>query len=105
LYNPFSGVGTLGTALGAGLVLIGATAALGRTSGGHFNPAVTLGATLGGRLPWLELPAYWLAQVVGGVVAGAVVFLSIPATFPSVLQLASTREFMGTTANGWDEHS
>ena len=46
--------------------------AVGHVSGGHFNPAVTLGAALAGRLPWKLTVPYWIAQLVGGVAAGGV---------------------------------
>jgi aquaporin Z len=49
--------------------------AVGRVSGGHFNPAVSLGAALGGRVPWSEALAYMAAQVVGGIVGAAAVAL------------------------------
>jgi hypothetical protein len=42
--------------------------AVGPISGGHFNPAVTLGLAVGSRLPWSEVLPYWIAQLVGGVV-------------------------------------
>ena len=44
-------------------------------SGGHFNPAVTLGAALAKRVEWKALPAYWITQVVGGLVAGGLIYL------------------------------
>ena len=48
--------------------------AVGRISGGHFNPAVTLGAALGGRLAWRAVGVYIGAQLVGGLLAGAALF-------------------------------
>jgi MIP family channel proteins len=62
-----------GMALGFGLGLAMMIFAFGHVSGGHYNPAVTLGLAVGGRFPWKEVPAYWAAQVVGGLAAAGVV--------------------------------
>lgn len=62
-----------GMALGFGLGLAMMIFAFGHVSGGHYNPAVTLGLAVGGRFPWKEVPAYWVAQVIGGVAAAGVV--------------------------------
>jgi aquaporin Z len=71
---PEVGLGWLGVSLAAGLAVLGMAYAVGGISGGHFNPAVTLGLALAGRAAWAELIPYWIAQVVGGAVAAAVVF-------------------------------
>lgn len=62
------------TGLTFGLTVVVMAYAVGRISGGHFNPAVTLGAVLGGRLPWNAVPIYLGAQLVGGLLAGAALF-------------------------------
>jgi MIP family channel proteins len=54
-----------GFGLGLGLMIF----AFGHVSGGHFNPAVTLGLTAGGKFPAKELPGYWIAQLIGGFAA------------------------------------
>ncbi len=59
-------------ALTFGLTVVVMAYAVGRISGGHFNPAVTLGAVLGGRLPWSQVGVYMAAQLLGGLLAGAV---------------------------------
>lgn len=64
----------VGTALAFGLAVLVMAYAVGRISGGHFNPAVTLGAALGGRLAWREVGVYVGAQLLGGLLAGAVLF-------------------------------
>jgi aquaporin Z len=69
-----SGGDYITTGLTFGLTVVVMAYAVGRISGGHFNPAVTLGAVLGGRLPWSSLPLYVGAQLVGGLVAGAALF-------------------------------
>src|SRR6478735_4054074 len=66
----------LGTfALAFGLTVLTMAYAVGHISGGHFNPAVTLGAAAGGRIAWREAPAYIVTQVVAGIAAGAVLLL------------------------------
>ena len=62
------------TGLTFGLTVVVMAYAVGRISGGHFNPAVTLGAVLGGRLPWNQVGIYLAAQLLGGLIAGAVLF-------------------------------
>lgn len=69
------GIGFLGVALAFGLTVVVMAYAVGHVSGGHFNPAVTLGAVLGRRLPAKDLPLYWGSQVVGALVAGGVLYL------------------------------
>ena len=69
-----SGGDYVATALAFGLTVVVMAYAVGRISGGHFNPAVTLGAALGGRLPWMPLPIYVGAQLLGGLLAGAALF-------------------------------
>ena len=66
------GIGWLGVALAFGLTVLTGVYAFGAISGGHFNPAVTLGAALAGRVEWKALPAYWVVQVIGGLIAGLV---------------------------------
>jgi aquaporin Z len=48
--------------------------AVGHVSGGHFNPAVSLGLAVGGRFDWSELPGFWAAQLLGGILAALVLF-------------------------------
>ena len=67
-----SGGDYVATGLTFGLTVIVMAYAVGRISGGHFNPAVTLGAVLGGRLPWNQVGIYMSAQLLGGLLAGAV---------------------------------
>jgi aquaporin Z len=67
------GIGFLGVALAFGLTVLTGVYAFGTISGGHFNPAVTLGAALARRIEWKALPGYWITQVVGGLAAGLVI--------------------------------
>jgi MIP family channel proteins len=62
------------TGLTFGITVVVMAYAVGRISGGHFNPAVTLGAVLGGRLPWNQVGIYMAAQLLGGLVAGGALF-------------------------------
>jgi aquaporin Z len=73
--DPDVGVGWLGVALAFGLTVLTMAYAVGHVSGGHFNPAVTLGAAAGGRIAWKDTPAYIATQVVAGIAAGAVLLL------------------------------
>lgn len=68
-------IGSGGIAAGFGLGVAMMIFAFGHISGGHFNPAVTLGLICGGRFPKNELPAYWGAQLVGGLAAAGMVRL------------------------------
>jgi aquaporin Z len=70
-----SGVGTLGISLAFGLTVLTATYAVGHISGGHFNPAVTVGLWAGGRFSSDNILPYIVAQVLGAVIASAVIYL------------------------------
>src|SRR4051812_34881044 len=63
-----TGADLLGISFAFGLIIAAAVYALGKVSGCHINPAVTFGLATTKRFPWREVPAYWAAQVVGGVV-------------------------------------
>jgi len=69
------GVGFLGVSLAVGLTVVAGAYAFGPISGGHFNPAVTVGAAVGGRFPWKQVPAYVITQVVAAIVAAFVLFV------------------------------
>jgi aquaporin Z len=72
--------------------------AIGHISGCHLNPAVSLGLVVGGRFPANELPAYIIAQVIGGVIAAALLYFI--ASGKSGFELAG-----GLASNGYGEHS
>jgi aquaporin Z len=72
---PEVGIGFVGVALAFGLTVLTMVYAVGGISGGHFNPAVSLGLAVAGRFEYRELIPYWIAQVVGGVVAAALLYL------------------------------
>jgi aquaporin Z len=72
---PNLGIGFLGVALAFGLTVLTMAFAIGHISGCHVNPAVSVGLWAGGRFPATELLPYIIAQVVGGTVAGGVLYL------------------------------
>jgi aquaporin Z len=72
---PDLGIGFAGVALAFGLTVLTGAYALGHISGAHFNPAVSLGLWVGGRLPSSQLLPYVVSQVMGGVLGAAVIYL------------------------------
>jgi aquaporin Z len=71
---PNVGIGLLGVALAFGLTVVTMAYALGRISGGHFNPAVSVGVVVAGRMPAGDLIGYVIAQLVGAIIAAAVLY-------------------------------
>ena len=69
------GVGFVGVSLAVGLTVVAGAYAFGPISGGHFNPAVTLGLAAAGRFPWKDTIGYIIAQIIGGVVATSLIAL------------------------------
>jgi aquaporin Z len=72
---PELGIGFVGVAIAFGLTVVTGAYAFGPISGGHFNPAVSLGLAIGGRFEWKDLIPYWIAQVVGGVIAATIIYI------------------------------
>jgi aquaporin Z len=72
---PEVGIGLLGVSLAFGLTVLTMAYSVGGISGGHFNPAVSLGLALAGRFEKRDLIPYWLAQVAGAALAGLVLWL------------------------------
>lgn len=72
---PELGIGFAGVSLAFGLTVLTMAFALGHISGGHFNPAVSLGLLAGGRFPAKDLAPYIIAQVLGAIAAGGVLYL------------------------------
>jgi aquaporin Z len=72
---PEVGIGFVGVSLAFGLSVLTMAYAVGSISGGHFNPAVSLGLALAGRFEYKDMIAYWVAQVLGGIAGAAVLYL------------------------------
>ena len=89
-------------AIAIGFAVFVAIAAFGHISGGHFNPAVTVGLALAGRFPWGRVWQYVLAQILGGVVASSILFL-IATGGPD--GFAKETAEAGFASNGFGEHS
>ena len=96
---PSLGIAFAGVSLAFGLTVLTGAYSLGPTSGGHFNPAVSIGLWAGGRFPGERLVPYILAQVAGGI-AGAFILYVIASGKPGFDLVAS-----GFAANGYGEHS
>jgi aquaporin Z len=74
---PSLGIGFLGVALAFGLTVLTGVYALGPISGGHFNPAVSIGLAVGKRFSYAELPGYIISQVLGAIAASAVLYIIV----------------------------
>lgn len=95
---PAVGIGFLGVSLAFGLTVLTGVYALGPISGGHFNPAVSIGLWAGGRFPAGQVLPYIVAQVVGAIVGAGVLYLI--ASGKADFSLAG-----GFASNGYAEHS
>lgn len=67
--------GVVGTAVAFGLAVVAMAYTIGGISGCHINPAITLGVALSGRMSWKDACGYWCGQVIGGIIAGAMLML------------------------------
>lgn len=95
---PEVGIGLMGVSLAFGLTVLTMAYAVGGISGGHFNPAVSLGLAVGGRFSWSELIPYWIAQLAGGALGAAVLYVIV----------SGKADFAGAggfASNGFAEHS
>ncbi len=95
---PSVGIGLLGVSFAFGLTVLTMAYAIGHISGCHLNPAVSIGLTAGGRFKAADLPAYIIAQVVGGVLAAGVLYFI--ASGKAGFDLAG-----GLASNGYGAHS
>ncbi len=96
---PELGIGFAGVALAFGLTVLTMAYAVGHISGGHFNPAVTVGLWAGGRFDAKDIPAYVIAQVIGAIVAALTLY--VIASGSPAYDLAVN----GLAANGFDAGS
>ena len=95
---PALGIGFVGVAFAFGLTVLTMAFAIGHISGCHLNPAVSVGLAAGKRFPVSELPAYIIAQVVGGIVAAGVLY--VIASGKAGFDLSR-----GFASNGYGAHS
>ena len=95
---PGLGIGLLGVALAFGLTVLTMAFAIGHISGCHLNPAVSIGLWAGGRFPAGKLLPYIVAQLLGGLLAGGILYLI--ASGKAGFDVAA-----GFAANGYGEHS
>jgi aquaporin Z len=94
---PDVGIGLLGVSLAFGLTVLTMAYTVGHISGGHFNPAVSIGLWVGGRFPASDLPGYIIAQLLGALGAAGLLYL--------VASGAPDFALGGFAANGYDDHS
>ncbi len=95
---PDVGIGLLGVSLAFGLTVLTMAFAIGHISGCHLNPAVSIGLVCGGRFKAADLPAYIIAQVLGAIVAAAVLYFI--ASGQAGFDLSG-----GLASNGYGDHS
>lgn len=94
---PQLGIGFAGVALAFGLTVLTGAYALGPISGGHFNPAVSIGLAVGGRFPASHLAGYIVSQLLGAIAAAAVLWL--------IASGKAGAQLGGFATNGYGEHS
>jgi aquaporin Z len=95
---PVMGIGYVGVALAFGLTVLTGAYAFGHISGAHFNPAITFGVFAAGRFPAKNVIPYWAAQVLGGVLAAAILYYIASGT-------AGFDVTAGFASNGYGAHS
>ncbi|HRC27024.1 MAG TPA: aquaporin Z [Alphaproteobacteria bacterium] len=95
---PEVGIGFMGVSLAFGLTVMTMAYALGGISGGHFNPAVTVGLAVAGRFPKVEILPYVLAQLVGAIAGAGILYVIASGQ-------AGFDASAGFAANGFGEHS
>jgi aquaporin Z len=94
---PELGIGFVGVSLAFGLTVVTGAYALGHISGGHFNPAVSVGLWVGGRFDAKDLPGYIVAQVLGGIAGAGILYL--------IATGKAGFEMGGFASNGYGENS
>lgn len=99
---PEIGIGLVGVSLAFGLTVVTGAYALGPISGGHFNPAVSVGLAMGARFAWAELPGYVIAQVLGAVVGGGILYVIATGKAGADLGGFATNGFGAHSPGGYD---
>jgi aquaporin Z len=95
---PGVGIGLAGVSLAFGLTVLTMAYAVGHISGGHFNPAVSVGLAAAGRFSWSDVPKYAIAQCAGAIVAALVLYVIATGK-------ADAGAVGGFASNGYGEHS
>src|SRR6186997_3329088 len=95
---PQVGIGLLGVSFAFGLTVLTMAYAVGHVSGGHFNPAVTIGLCTGGRIPSKDVLPYIVAQVIGAVAGAGILYLIASGQ-------AGFDVTKGFASNGYADHS
>jgi aquaporin Z len=95
---PNLGIGYAGVAIAFGLTVVTGAYAFGHVSGAHFNPAVTFGLFMGGRFSGRDVIPYWAAQLAGGIVGAAVLYVIASGA-------AGFDASAGFASNGYGDHS
>ncbi|HEX7326170.1 MAG TPA: aquaporin Z [Rhodanobacteraceae bacterium] len=96
---PSTTIGVLGVGIVFGLTQLTMCYMIGHISGAHINPAVTLGLCVGGRFPAKEVIPYWVAQVIGAIVAGAALYAVASG------KVGFSASASGFASNGFGAHS
>lgn len=94
---PQVGIGLVGVSLAFGLTVLTGAYAFGPISGGHFNPAVSVGLAMGGRFAWSELPGYVVSQVLGAITGAAILYV--------IATGKAGADIGGFATNGYGAHS
>jgi aquaporin Z len=94
--EPFIGIGLVGVSLAFGLTVLTIAYSLGRISGAHLNPAVTIGLWAGGRVEGSMVLPYVIAQILGGIAGAGILYL---------IATGNGSDIGGFAANGYGEHS
>lgn len=87
--------GVVGTAVAFGLSVVAMAYTIGGISGCHINPAITLGVALSGRMTWKEAAGYWVGQVIGAIIAGAILLLLTNIVTPGAEGIAEGMKDLG----------
>ncbi|NUY80945.1 aquaporin Z [Flavobacterium sp. MAH-1] len=94
--EPFIGIGLVGVSFAFGLTVLTIAYSLGRISGAHLNPAVTIGLWAGGRVESSTVLPYVISQILGGIAGAGILY---------AIAIGNGQDVGNFAANGYDEHS
>lgn len=95
VFATVSGSNLVGVALAHGVTIAVMASAVGAISGGHFNPAITFGAWVGNKISTANWIAYWIAQVLGGIVGAIMIHYCIPGGYHGTPALSGVNNMQG----------